>query len=283
MKTLCTLPICECLQKATDFIEERHAVRPNWFDINPTQKEFLDFYFRHVSLPELKSIVDTQVDIVNYWARSHGFDIQLDSMDDPYAFYAGSIFDLLLKWSKPGTKKKLEIEGKDFQGARVTDHFGTYYSEVGEVCSIRCDNGDTVYMMEYEEDITELFGLLALTTRAEFTLMQNNDYKAVVFPAVKVNDYPNINWLQGLTENDTGLYYYIAQALQQIKFQIDHEGAHVESCVLMGLAASGCYMNPKPPKPDFVIDKRFVVWIKRDGFVNPLFIGHFDKEDWLDA
>jgi hypothetical protein len=283
MITLCTPPICECLNKATDFITERHGIKPNWFDVNDTQKEFLELvHALHVSMPELKSIADIEVNIVNRWARDHGFDIQLDEIvGDPFAFYAGSIFDLLIKWSKPGTKRKLEIDGKDFQGARVTDHFGTYYSWINEVCSIRCENGDVVYMMEYEDDTDEALDLLAIVKKAEETLTLNDDYKAVVFPAVKVNDYPNISWIEGLTENNTLFGYYIAQALQQTKFQMDHEGAHVESCVLMGLAASGCCMNPKPPKPDFVIDKRFVVWIKREGYANPLFIGHFDKEHWV--
>lgn len=291
--TLTIPPIAGCFDIAASFIEKAHGVRSTWQprNGNDLQKRLLEACAEIdlSKIPEIESIADLRVDVVNAWLIKKGFDIQLNPCAPP-SFYTGSVLDLLLKWSRPGTETRLH-DG-EFKAARITDHFGVYRISstlFNHVAQLTCDNGDRVYMMSCRERTVLALDLRDFVLGIEKNLELTSDYAAVVFPHVKFEEYPDISWLAGVnpredgvyeTETGPGLTYCVAEAKQQTRFAMDHVGAHVESAAAIAFIGSGCMLDAEM-KPDFVINEQFVLWVRREGVNDPIFIGHFFEDSWV--
>lgn len=284
-------PIADCFEVAGDFIKARHGVRPVWKSRTEQQRRLLyacEALGCLSRFPEIESVVDVNVEVINNFLKQRGFDIELDPSGNPLAFHVASVLDLLLKWSRPGTETEVLREFKKYRAARVTDHFATYRGETGPACRLTCENGDLVFLAPTFQRTALPLDLRNFVMGLERSLVQNSNYKAVVFPNVKFEEYPDLDWItgryDGIHETDTGPHatYYVEQAKQQTRFAMDHEGAHLESAAAMTFAGSG-YMPPSEIKPDFVIDQPFMLWIRRSGVDDPIFFAHFFEDAWIES
>jgi hypothetical protein len=249
-------------------------------------------------IPELESIADPDKEVVNAFLREKGFDIQLDAKDPPtdplgiYGFAVASIFDLLLKWIRPGTKDSVLCNNKTYEAARMGKravNFLEGHNHPHPIARIQAENGDLVYMTVLNDSLKDLLNNQQIMQNTFYvldyiknimnnTLRNYDDFSGLIFPTVSINDYPDISWIESLNEKDTPLLYYVEQALQQTKFKMDEIGAHVKSASAMYMAGSGCCLDAV--KPNYVIDKPFILWITRDGISQPIFIGHFSEDSW---
>jgi len=145
------------------------------------------------------------------------------------------------------------------------------------IAKITTKSHDTVYLTPADRP-EEGFALLAKVSTFRMSLMhaQQTPHNRIIFPQVKLNQVVDISWMRGLYCEDKSTPWYIAQALQQTKFTMDTEGAHVESIVMLGMCRCVC----PQPACDLIIDQPLYVWIEREGCTIPVFAGYIDASEW---
>jgi len=307
-RSVTVAPIISCVNKATEVIKEKTGVdQVTWLPgivDNPSgegnikhQKEFLDDVVSRSDsigeIPEIESIASTDVETINSFLRVRGFTIALqpflDNPDFP-SFGVASVMELLSKWVKPGERWIIHHNQEKYAGVRVKDDV-QFFESPGQnypIARLNCVNGDQYYMTRRDE-MLDLFDkgietvTLNITKSIEAGMRQIYDYGAVVFPMIDFEEKPDIGWIVGLQEFDSGMIHCIRQAIQQTKFKMNHIGAEVKSAVAMEIMASGCLDTSfSKPRPDLVINKQFLLWVKRPGIDLPLFVGHLFPDCWAD-
>lgn len=181
-----------------------------------------------------------------------------------------------------------------------------------QIIEVKTKNGDLVYMMIHHEKIPVTVHYMPKCSPgmgiprmiycqtfykdrsplSDFTLLDNIElwqknicpeqqiyYDEVNFPMVDINQEVDIKWLETLEAcKGNESIYYIAQALQQTKFQMNEKGAKVESAVAIGCRCTCCPVFK--PKKILTIDKPFYLWIIRPGMKTPIFAAFIDKDSW---
>jgi hypothetical protein len=104
-------------------------------------------------------------------------------------------------------------------------------------------------------------------------------FDELLFPMVDIDQKPDIRWLLNLKNQAKTNSYYIRQALQETRFQMNEEGAAAQSAVAMEFATEGSAMIPQEPRI-LKIDKPFYLWIERPGMKMPLFTAYIDTTTW---
>lgn len=299
-------PIISCVNKATEVIKEKTGIdQVTWLPgivDNPSgggntkhQKEFLDDIVPISDsigeIPEIESIASRDVDVINSFLRARGFDISLQPFHpNDMSFGVAAVMELLSKWMKPGERWIIHHNRQKYAGVRVKDDV-QFFESPGQnypIARLNCTNGDQYYMTRRDEMI-DLFNqgietcTLNITKSIVDGMRQIYDYGAVVFPMIDFEEKPDIGWIVGLQEFDTGDVHCIRQAIQQTKFKMNHIGAEVKSAVAMEIMASGCLNTSfSKSRPDLVINKQFLLWVKRPGIELPLFVGHLFPDCWAD-
>lgn len=299
-------PIISCLNKGKTTIEKLHSRKITWRAGGSgslsgkasvdDQNEFLDNVLPRAGkigeIPEIESIMSRDVNVINSFLRARGFDIQLEEFFDSTSFSTAAVMELLSKWVKPGERWMVHHNREKYMGARVKDDVQFFEAEHHHhpIARLNCSNGDMYYMTRLDE-ITNGWGepsnellMLNVVKSIENSLHRVYDYGGVIFPMIEFEETPDIGWIEGLNECDTMDLFYIRQAVQQTKFKMNHIGAEVKSAAAMGFAASGCSSVPAfyRPLPDLVINKQFLMWVKRPGIELPLFVGHLFPDCWTD-
>ncbi len=299
-------PIISCLNKGQKTIEELHGRKISWraggsgslsekANIDD-QNEFLRNVLPRAQgigeIPEIESIMDRDVDVINSFLRARGFDIHLEEFDSTASFGVAAVMELLSKWVQPGERWIVHHSREKYMGARVKDDVQFFESEHHHhpIALLNCVNGDQYYMTRLDK-ITNGWGergseltMLNVVKSIDNSLRRVYDYGGVIFPMIDFEEKPDIGWIEGLNECDTMDLFYIRQAVQQTKFKMNHIGAEVKSAAAMEIAASGCCSTPSfdRPLPDLVINKQFLLWVKRPGIDLPLFVGHLFPDCWAD-
>lgn len=243
-------------------------------------------------IPEIESIMDRDVDVINSFLRARGFDIQLKEFLDSSSFGVAAVMDLISKWVKPGERWIVHHNMQKYMGARVKDDVQFFETDGHHhpIARINCDNGDEYYMTRRDE-IVNGFGdpgneilILNVVQGIESRIRQVYDYGGVIFPMIDFEEKPDIGWIEGLNEGETIETYFIRQAVQQTRFKMNHIGAEVKSAAAMEFTGSGCSFATEfnRPRPDLVINKQFLLWVKRPGIELPLFVGHLFPDCWMD-
>lgn len=278
-QTLCVLPILGCLAAAKAHLEGKKGIPPTLTPVSDQQSEFLemfgDLFAQLHGVPELESRSDDDVKVINAWLAERGFDIQLPPTSDPKGFAVASILDVLLKWLHEG--KKTVITGKggaEYTGVSLKD--GVTVSHMAAVhpnpvARITTKNGDTVCMSMVDSVPEGIAGLFLKVADLEKVKATSHNYKGVSFPMIDLDERPDISWICGL---GVGGGFRIETALQQTKFRMNEIGARVQSATGMTLARG---MSSNTPH---VIDRPFILWIKRDGIEFPLFAAVLCEDAW---
>lgn len=277
--TSCLTPIVGCLNAA----EEVLGPDRSWSGINTEQAEFLRQYLTDKialrRLPELESIASYDADEINRFLSERGFSISLPKFENP-DFGVASVFKLLVEWLEKGDQAKVYYDGTLYPGVRLKSNFTvlTPVNTAYPIARLATKSGDEVYLKAHP-DAPEDF--LDHTRQIELCLLGQPDhaYKSVTFPMVEVDQEVDITWIRGLrTCGDDGCPAVVAQALQQTKFRMNEVGAKVESAAAMHMLRMVAIHDPS--EKHLVIDQPFLLWIRRQGFERPLFIGWFAPDNW---
>jgi len=122
------------------------------------------------------------------------------------------------------------------------------------------------------DDIPEgIAGLFLKVADLEKVKATAHNYEGASFPMIDLDEKPDIDWILGMHISQD---YYIEQAKQQTKFRMNEKGARVQSAVGMTFLCKSA--GPAP----HIIDRPFLLWIKRDGLDFPLFAGLFAEDCW---
>lgn len=276
-KTVAVFPIASALSKALEFGKAVSSwrtetdIQKRWLELlNTLHKDFGLF-----SEQELKSMATYNCNEINAWLKENGFDIQLDfSAPD---FGVASIMNVLVKWSKLGTKDKRAIDDQWYPIVFMED--GVDFTSVPgyehTIAHIPCENGDVVHMCVADRSDLEHLDLLE---KVQFLSegQKNWDYEGLYFPMVSLDQEVDISFFVGMNFDGEETSFRIGQALQQTKFRMNHEGARAESAAAFVMECF-CASEPSPP---LHIDAPFYVWMTRPGMTVPYFAAFIDKEDW---
>lgn len=284
-RTSTVYPVLGCLQAIEDFLGlHKPDLGPcSWTPKTNGQQAFLKKYGSNIretkQLDFLTSAASWQTENINRFLREHGFTIQLTPSDEPGAFAVACILDVLLKWiaakdtflqSGNVSYPAISIKGEDGVSAVALPN-GNH------LVSIRTKTDDVVSITMTSEPPPSVFGIPA---KIYEVLEQAKDGYAVTvgsvtFPMVDLDVREDISFIVGL---ETGNGYYIHEALQQTKYRMNEEGARAQSAAAMG--ARCCMITAPEPKLNIIIDKPFLLWIRRPTTKLPVFSGYFEQDSW---
>jgi hypothetical protein len=287
--TACLYPIVGAVQ-ATESILGKGR-RWNAGNFNSIQLHFLRSWFEIMrsetddQIPELESLASWSADEIIEFVSDRGFSAALDPLK-PGEFAVASVFKLALEWLVAGTVTEVRSQGRVYPAAKL--HEGVSYwttpSHPHPVAKIETKSGDEVFLSVMDEPLSGL-DLASYAERLQDNLFPSYNWDKLIFPMVDLDQSVDISWLSGLEcTRDTGEMARISQAIQQTRFKMNHEGAKVESVVMISVLSESI----EEPKPDFVIDKPFLAFVKRPAVGQQpalsrlLFNGWIDQDDWKD-
>jgi len=275
-QTLTMLPVLGCLQAADEFLG---TLTPQ--AMTDIQKQFLSLYWDKLAetkqLPELEWMADTAVQTINRWLKAHGFSIQLDDTG-PGSIAVASILDVLEEWEKKGTETVLRTDRGEFpavilkKGVRVFHDSSLHPYPVVRVST---KSRDQVCMTVVDSVKDGVFGLAQEVKEKQAVNgveALSGQWSGVKFPMIDYDREEDIRWIIGMVVRRD---WFIEQAIQQTKFRMDEEGAHVKSAAAMTLRKCSV-----PGPGPVVINKPFLLWIERQGIEQPLFAGVFGGDVW---
>lgn len=289
-KTKCTVtyPIVSALVKAEEFLKGKlNKITPT----NDYQKKFIeDFYHpskKDVSKlkeGEIESIADTSAKKINKWLRQRGFSIELNPIEKG-GFGVASVLDLLARWTMKGSKATVVTEDKEyFPGVKMGNSGLKFYRTPKSddlVIEIETKTSDRVFLMMAQDVPSDLM-LVDHVERIHAEMKgAEPEHEGIIFPKIDMNLESPIDWILNLrfeTPRKKEPFYYIAQALQQTKLKMNEEGFRVKSAVAMGMILAA---PPRKATP-YIINRPFLMWIRRPGFAAPLMVAYLDKDVWKD-
>ncbi len=273
-------PIIKALLVAAQFL----GINPvEWQAVNKQQQIFLEKHFNEhdkISLftdKELCGWASKDYQELNAILKREGFTIELSPFEAG-GFGVVSILDVHFKWLHKGRKTTILNEhNKEFAAVTMKHGFNVFsamdYTQ--PIVCIKTKSDDTVWitMSDHHIPLQDFELLQWIRTVKNNRLTSTDDYDAVKFPMVDLDQEVNISWLEKMQLQD----WYIAQALQQNKFKMNEVGAHVKSAVAIAMERS-CH-DPRDEN-NIVIDKPFYLWIERPGITDPIFAGYITEQHW---
>ncbi|MBN2230515.1 MAG: hypothetical protein JW779_13085 [Candidatus Thorarchaeota archaeon] len=270
-----TYPMVSALLKAEEFLRNTDGLVPT----NDTQKIFIKEFYNSCKsdipkIHEIESIADTNIKKINNWLKERGFSIQLSSISEG-GFGIASMLDLLGKWAKNGEKWSVSTEdGNYYPGIKMTNYGLGFYRVEGNqniIIEIETKASDKVFLLMADHAPAGLSLVKHVEDISREMRKIEPEYEGVVFPMIDLNEEGVLKWLIGL--NVGGMV--VAEALQQTKLKMNHEGFRVKSAVAMGILKA----PPRRGEP-YVINRPFLMWITRPGLSKPLFVAYLNKDVW---
>lgn len=254
----------------------------SWKAMNDQQKVFLVKHFAKcknevLTLKEIETIASWEAGEINQFLKKKGFSITLDPFQEG-EFGVASVLDLLVQWVEEGKKVPIVHDGEQFPGVRLKTGVEYLMSRrhTEAIAQVKTKSDDVVYMTMLDK-APQGFELVDLANHLTKSVRQGMaGYKALQFPMVDLNQKVDIDWLKGMTTTAKGRPWKISQAKQQTKLRMNEKGARAQSAVAVGVFAT----SVRPPAPELVINRPFLVWFTRPGLAQPLFVGHITPEDW---
>ncbi|MBD3408456.1 MAG: hypothetical protein GF411_20200 [Candidatus Lokiarchaeota archaeon] len=282
-----TYPIVGAIYAAEIFIRKNES-GGKWNPTSDIQRHFMsDFYEQCKSeiptISEIESIADRDVSVINAWLKNHGFEIQLSPIP-PGGLAAACKLDVTGYWRTTG--RRSQILGYDdviYPCVQMMHGYDLLDSDVVDehVVRISTKSSDEVCMVMVDE-VPSGFDMISYAENIQNSLMPCNlEYAGLKFPMIDLDLEGSLEWLVGLqldiTSSDSSSYR-ITEALQQTKLKMNHDGFRVKSAAAIGMAKSA---PPRRTKP-YVINRPFLMWIRRPTLAKPLLVGYFNTDVWKD-
>lgn len=221
----------------------------------------------------VSAIADANITVVNAKLKEWRFDIQLAELPGVDALALAARNVVSVRWQEPG------------QVAPYDGHAGFSLAAGVSVVEddklpspqvrIRTAAGDTVCIQECAEPGSwdELLAKVAYVAEVGRAAGRSITGAVVKAPMVKLDVQPDVSWLCGLRLGG----FFVAQALQQIIFGMNHLGVEAREATAMTMLRG---LAPKPLV--FTITKPFLIWIERDGLKVPVLQAYIGRECWQD-
>lgn len=276
-KTRCevTYPIVSALLKAEEFLKIANGLIPK----NDTQKAFVDEFYNSCKydipkISEIESVADTNIKKINNWLKERGFSIQLSQMGEG-GFGVASMLDLLGKWATKGEKWTVVTEKNEYYpGVKMSNYGLGFYREDSNpniIIEIETKASDKVYLL-MADDAPVGFSLVNQIENITQNMRKiKPEHEGVVFPMIDLTEEGVLDWLIGISVGSM----LVAEALQQTKLKMNEEGFRVKSAVALGILKA----PPRRGEP-YMINRPFLMWIKRPGLSKPLFVAYLNKDVW---
>jgi hypothetical protein len=281
--TFSTHSIAAALVKAEDFLGSNRE----WITVNPKQEGFITRYFTSASrtdIESLREVIATEaswedVDPVNRFLKSRGFDIQLNQIG-PDEFAVAAILDMMVEWLEEGEYESISSASTGQRYPGVCLGAGVdFFRSAGTtdlVVRLQTKGGDYVYLVMAPP--TEEVELIVHAQNILATLTPDDEYQKVAFPQVNLSQEVDISWFQGMsTQMDSGRRAKVTQALMQNKLTMNTTGARAQSAVAMSIVLECCMVDDRKM---FTINRPFMVIFTRNGISAPVFVAHVTEGDW---
>ncbi|MFA6042157.1 MAG: hypothetical protein WCV85_05820 [Patescibacteria group bacterium] len=265
------LPVAKALVET----EKAIGAGEQWTPVNAEQRAFLEMHLSELrphldQIPELTASVSTEK-----------MDNNLVAVD------ATSVLDVTVQWVKVGDERTIVQSRtmKEFPGVRLAhEHIAIYTTKVHPypIAILETKSGDRVFITQAPHPLrgTVLDAYVRTLTHTEEITAVYFGFDGVQFPMVKLDDAPNIDWLEKMSTTSAENYpAIIASAKQTTKLRVNVVGAHVKSEVHIRTMVFGSAHAPKPP--DLIIDEPFLLWFTRPGIPVPLAICYVTEEHWV--
>jgi hypothetical protein len=274
----CFYPIVTTLKKIEEFVKENQE----WITINSNQKffkkQFYDILKNGDDIPEITSIANFDVKVINKFLKDFGFDIQLNGGNNKDFFYIASILMMFLTWETLNCEKSSFIYNKkQFQAVYSPTYQFVYTSEYSlhPIIGMTTTDKSYVYMTINEKKFTKN-ELIEWINDVHKTIIYK-EKAPVLFPMIECNKNINIHWLEGMhAKLRNGRNISITKALQQIKFAMNEKGVKLESATAIGVSGCGKWTPIEP----VTIDKPFVLWFQKFNTQKPLLYAQFNTDSW---
>src|SRR3990167_3164229 len=261
-----TYPIVAALVKAEGRLGENRC----WVPKSPEQEAFLREVFHEVRDEVSQGIRGLQS---SYSLAGNELTIS-------------GVLDLLVKWVERGTTTPIRRDGQEWEGVRLSEKRAGVRFLVSDIhphpiVVLPTQSDDTLYLTMLDE-VPQETQLRALATSL---LGQKNwrtdEYGGVRFPMVDLRHDNDVEWLVGIetitTISEQEVRTWLIRASQETKLRMNEVGAHIRSefrgTVLIGASISR-------EKPDYIINRPFLLVFTRPGLKQPLTALHITEEEW---
>tara|TARA_Y100000310_G_scaffold271105_1_gene285417 strand:+ start:3481 stop:4386 length:906 start_codon:yes stop_codon:yes gene_type:complete len=289
-KTACLHSIVAAMVGA----DEKLGPDRNWRPGGPIEKriEFLQEYFpgckediAELGEKIIKSLASQNHNELNNFLKENGFDPQFRPIGEDELGLVG-ILDLLVEWVKEGKVVGIIANAQRFPAVKMKKSVDIWraagaiepvvcidtkqdFKVYMTVCSAPHDSDNVMDIVTFAKDIQDSF------PHSEI----HPDYEGVVFPMVDVNQVVELPWCCGLeTYDEGGTLWTVTSAVQQNKFRMNQFGARAQSATSMMIAR--CLADER--KPEYIVDRPFLLWVSRGDMEFPLFVAHVGYGDWKD-
>jgi len=282
-KLFCVVPVLGAINAVQEFVKSNYF--ENGIGLVPKteeQRQFVDIFYphtkdiRYLTLDELITLASTNCDVINNLLKEHGYEIQLEKTTYE-SISVASILNLNVDWNKQGFEKKINYQDETYKAFNLDGRLWVTEDErihPYPVFLMQCRNNDWVYITR--TDITPQSDVEFVTYIEKLKDVRKSciRYDSVTIPNVSFNMRQDISWLINL---GIGKDMFVTQALQEIRFDLDRDGAKVKSAVAMEVAVCASACGP------YVIDGPFMFWVEREGIELPLFAAVLNKDTWVKA
>ena len=277
-KTLCIVPILQCLHELVNYMENEVGVNPVLEPVNEEQEIFLDSFGDMIDdvseMDCVKGKAARGSAEINKWLKDEGFNIQLPKTKE---LSVAAIMRVIIEWLYEGKTTYIQgVDGKEYEAVSMKSN-GVTISHVVQahkhpVVRIAGKNGETVCMSMIDEMPITQEGMFLKISELDGVRAGSHQFQGVSFPIVDLDDQPDISWISGM-----GLFKdtRIDKALQQTRFKMDEKGAKVESA-----AAMTTYRSVSRDM-NHIIDRPFLLWVMRPELDFPVFASVICEDAWI--
>jgi len=309
--SLSPLTICKALDTASKtFGTTSSSFKPS----NDQQEAFLSntfaLYRKHVAentfqAHELQSFVSSNVAELNKILRERGFSIQLQSFRDVKSLGVVSLQDILVKWKEKARCQSMQSAGQEYASfflpkktngitffRRNTQDQETVIARIETqtndivYCAVRLQDTDkgkvlVPFFQNSETVPTDSVVADAISSlQSTFDKFQRvTNYNGIELPMIHYQNQPSLEWLKKL---EVAPEWFIEQALQEVIFKMNEDGARAKAAVALEVE-----MKAAPPmrvvhREPLVVNKPFLLWIERSGVPAelPLFAAYLHQTYW---
>lgn len=255
-----------------------------WHPANDSQKRFIDLYATHReelgSLQSLEALAATKADPLNAFLEKNGVRPMFDRLDDGTIGVA-AILDMLVEWLKEGMKCEIESDGAMYPGFKIEDG-AVYIHELPEygnpLVQLVTKSDDSVWVMIPDQVPQSSFDMIL----AVFDIMQSpralsDEFEGVRVPMVDIDQKPDLGFLLGMGTYDRDEERWDVSSIKQhFKFRMNHKGARAKVVTTVEMRLTSVHI----PKPIYVIDQPFLVWMTQGESKLPLAVALAGKDSW---
>ncbi|HVQ44451.1 MAG TPA: hypothetical protein VMT30_05800 [Candidatus Saccharimonadia bacterium] len=283
--TFSPLTIAGCLEAAQPV-----TGRPLSESVNAMQNHLLGTLPPYVNeLPFLEQFVQafaalTAEEINNQLAAAGFSDLQLPAWEPGNSeFGMAGVLNVQIDWLSPATRRSLLVAGASYPAFQLKGS--------GQNCLVvPVAGGEPVVRVPGQNNLELRLQVVRSAPSSVFDLMEegrrlvnfeidppvDSSYQGAVVPMVKLQEYPDVAWLEGLrTTSVGGEYWEVAQAAQRVRFGMNEYGARAMEVTTMGALLGG-----RSDDNYYEVDGPFLVTIHEPGMPVPIFAAYVTPNDW---